>query len=91
MSRLSGFTAEVTNDFASLAAGAEVALDVTVPGARMGDFALCSLGVDVTDLIVTCNVTAANTCTVLLANATAGAIDLASTTVRVKVVPYEVI
>ena len=89
MSRLSGLNAEVTNNFASLAAGAEVALDVTVPGAKLGDFAFASLGVDVADLIVTVNVTAANTATVLLANATAGAIDLASTTVRVKVVPYE--
>ena len=91
MSRLSGFSAEVVNNFASLAAAAEVALDVTCTGAKLGDFAFCSLGVDVTDLIVTCNVTAADTVTVLLANATAGAIDLASTTVRVKVVPFEVI
>ena len=91
MSRLSGMYAEVTNDFASLAAGAEVGLDVTVPGAQLGDFAMCSLGVDVTDLIVTVNVTAADTATVLLANATAGAIDLASTTVRVKVIPVDAI
>jgi len=91
MSRLSGYYAEVTNDFASLAGGAEVALDVTVPGAQLGDFAMCSLGVDVVDLIVTVNVTAANTATVLLANATAGAIDLASTTVRVKVIPFDAI
>jgi len=91
MSRLSGFNAEVTNDFASIAAGAESSLEVTVPGARLGDFAFVSLGVDVVDLITTANVTAADTVTVLLANATAGAIDLASTTVRVKVVPYEVI
>ena len=91
MSRMSGMSASVTHDFASLAAGAEVGLDVTVPGAVLGDFALCSLAVDVVDVTVTCNVTAANTVTVLLANATAGAVDLASTTVRVKVIPYDAI
>jgi hypothetical protein len=88
---MSGLNASVVNDFASLAAGAEVGLDVTVPGAKLGDFAFASLAVDVVDLIVTVNVTAADTVTVLLANATVGAIDLASTTVRVKVVPFDAI
>lgn len=89
MSRLSGYNAEVVNDFASLAAAAEVELNITVPGAKLGDFAFASLGVDVVGLIVTVNVTAADTATVLVANPTVGAIDLASTTVRVKVIPYE--
>ena len=91
MSRMSGLRAEVTNDFASIADQAEGALDVTVPGAKLGDFAFASLGVDVTDLVVSATVTAADTVTVVLGNLTAGAVDLASTTVRVKVVPYDAI
>lgn len=76
------YGASVTNDFASIAAGAEAALDITVTGAALGDLAFASLGVDVTDLVVNATVTAADTVTVVLANNTGGAVDLASTTVR---------
>lgn len=74
-----------TKDFGSLADAAEVSEDVTVTGAALGDFAIASMGVDIVDLNVTAAVTAANTATVRLENQTGGAVDLASTTLRVLV------
>lgn len=91
MSRMSGFNASTIFDPGSIAAGAETATDVTVPGAKLGDFAFASFSLDVTDLVVDANVTAADTVSVVLANNTGGAVDLGSGTLRVKVVPYEVI
>lgn len=73
-----------TVDFASVADGDEAAADITVAGVALGDIVTgVSLGVDVVDATVTANVTAADTVTVVLANNTGGAVDLASTTVRV--------
>ena len=60
--------------------------DFTVTGAALGDFALVGAGVDVTDLIVSCVVTATNTVTVTIANETGGAVDLASSTWNVMVI-----
>ena len=78
-----------TKDFGSLAAAAEVTEDVTVTGAALGDFAVASLALDTqatVGLIITAEVTAANTVSVTLANAHASsAIDLASTTLTAKV------
>ena len=91
MSRMSGFTAEATWDPGAIADGNEVAVEVTVPGAKLGDFALASLGVDVADLDLSANVTAANTVTCVLGNDTGGSVNLASSTLRVKVIPYDVI
>lgn len=91
MSRMSGFTAEATWNPASIADGNEVAVEVTVPGARLGDFAFASFSLDLQDLDLGVAVTAADTVTAVLGNDTGGAIDLGSGTLRVKVVPYEVI
>lgn len=74
-----------TWDAGSIANGAEEAKDVTVTGAALGDFAIAAMGVDVTDLVLDAQVTAANTVTCVLANNTGAAVDLASTTVYVKV------
>jgi hypothetical protein len=91
MSRLSGFpVVSATWDAASIADGDEVAVDVTVPGAALGDFAMASLSVDVADLVLSVAVTAANTATAVLANNTGGAVDLASATLRVRVIPFDV-
>ena len=79
------YTSASTVNPASIAAGAELGVDVTVTGAALGDFALAAIGVDVVDLNVSAQVTAANTVTVTLGNATAGAIDLASSTWNVVV------
>ena len=79
--------ASITHDFASIAAQAFESVDVTVTGAVVGDYALVSIGVDTTDLVVTVAVTAADTATVTAFNPNAvTAVDLASTTVKVKVI-----
>jgi hypothetical protein len=82
-----GLEASATWDPGSIAAGAMEATDVTVSGASLGDYALASLSIDVADLILTANVTAANTVTAVLSNNTAGAANPASCTLYVKVIP----
>lgn len=76
-----------TLDLANAATGSGTfaSSDVTVTGAALGDFVLVSLGVDTVDAVVAGAVTAANTVTVTLLNNTAGAVNLASTTVRIAV------
>ena len=75
-----------TWDPGSIANGAEEAKEVTVTGAVLGDVAIASFSLDVTDLAISASVTAADTVTVLLLNNTGGAIDLASGTVRAMVI-----
>jgi hypothetical protein len=70
---------------AEIANGAEEAKEVTATGAQLGDFAIASFSLDVTDLVLDAQVTAANTVTCILANNTGGAIDLAEGTVYVRV------
>ena len=70
-----------------IANGAEEAKEVTVIGAILGDFAIASFNLDVTDLVLNAQVTAANTVTCILANNTGRAIDLPSFgTIYVKVI-----
>ncbi len=75
-----------TWDPGSIADGNEEAKEVTVTGAALGDFAIASFSLDVTDLVLNAQVTATNTATCILANSTGGAIDLSSGTIRVKVI-----
>jgi hypothetical protein len=63
-----------------------VATTVTVTGAALGDLVLVSFSLDVTDLVLTADVTAADTITVVLSNPTSGAVDLASGTLTVVVI-----
>jgi len=70
----------------SLAADAQESKDFTVTGAALGDFAMAAMGVDVVDFLVSAQVTVADTVTVTIANATAGTIDLATSTCYVKVI-----
>jgi hypothetical protein len=63
---------------ASIASGAVSAGDVTVPGAALGDFVLLASKSDIADLVITAQVTAANTVTVTLANNTGGAVTALS-------------
>tara|TARA_R100001230_G_scaffold25546_1_gene20940 strand:- start:3414 stop:3725 length:312 start_codon:yes stop_codon:yes gene_type:complete len=79
-------SASKTWDAGSIGDGNEEALEVTVSGAALGDFVLSSLDVDVADLVLTGAVTAADTVTLILANNTGGAVDLASTTANVLVI-----
>jgi hypothetical protein len=75
-----------TWDAGSIADGDEEAKDVTITGAALGDYVLASLSIDVADLVLTAQVTAADTVTASLANNTGGAIDLASATLYVMVI-----
>ena len=77
-----------TLDLANAATGSGTfaSSDVTVPGVALGDIVMgVSLGVDTVDAAVIGAVTAADTVTVTLLNNTAGAVNLASTTVRILV------
>lgn len=69
----------------SIADGDEEAKEVTVTGAELGDQAIASLSIDIADLVLDAQVTAANTVTCVLANNTGGAIDLGSATLYVRV------
>ena len=81
----SALAGSATWDPGSIADGDEEATDITVTGAALGDFVLASFSLDVADLVLTAQVTAANTVTAQLANNTGGAVDLGSGTVRVLV------
>lgn len=70
---------------AATGSGTFASADVTVNGAALGDFVLVSMGVDTVDTAVVGAVTAANTVTVTVLNNTTGAVNLASTTVRIAV------
>lgn len=68
-----------------IADGDEEATDVTANGAELGDMAIASFSLDVTDLVLDAQVTASNTVTCVLANNTGGAVNLAEGTVYVRV------
>lgn len=75
-----------TYDAASLATGAGRSDTITVPGVALGDMVIArSLGVSTAGLTLTADVTAANTVTLRLDNLTGGAVDMASTTLRLLV------
>lgn len=76
-----------TYNAGNLADGAGETTTVTVTGAALGDFAIASLGVSVAGITVTAWVSAADTVSVRLQNESGGALDLASTTLRVRVMP----
>jgi hypothetical protein len=75
-----------TLDLASVA-DAETQVDtVAVPGVALGDVVLaCSFGVDAAGLSITAYVSAADTVTVAANNNTGGAVNLASTTIKLVV------
>jgi len=74
-----------TKDWGSISDGDEAAEEVAVTGAALGDYAVATMSIDVTDLVITASVTAADVATVILSNETGGAIDLGSGTLTVKV------
>lgn len=81
-----GLSASATWDPGNVADGEMVSQDVTVTGAALGDFAIASFSLDVSDLVLDANVTAADTVTVTLTNDGIGAgVDLGSGTLRVRV------
>jgi hypothetical protein len=80
------YNGSVAWDAGSIADGNEEAKEITVTGAALGDYVLSSFSIDITDLVLTAAVTAANTVTCVLANNTGGAIDLAAATAFVQVI-----
>lgn len=75
-------------DFASIAAGAVGTLTATVTGAATGDFAIAAPPGNLTaGLVHSAFVSAANTVTIRIVNGTAGALDPASATWGVAVIP----
>jgi hypothetical protein len=75
-----------TYDPGSLADGAGVTTTVTATGAALGDFALASFSLDLQGISVTAWVSAANTVSVRFQNESGGVLDLASGTLRVRVI-----
>ena len=75
-----------TVDFGSIADGDELASDITVTGAALGDIVMVSHSLDVADLQLTADVTAANTVSVV-ASSSGDTVNLDSGTVRVLVIP----
>lgn len=68
---------------AAVGSGTFASADVTVPGVALGDaVGFITAGVDTVDTVIGGAVTAANVVTLTLLNNTAGAVDLASTTVK---------
>lgn len=79
-------TGSATYDAPSIVAGASATTTVTVTGAALGDMVTgIALGSDAAGLDLSGYVSAANTVTVILRNSTASAVDLASTTLSVRV------
>lgn len=76
-----------TYDTASLADAAGVTTTITVRGAALGDYALVSFGLDLQGMTVTAYVSATDTVAIRIQNESGGTIDLASTSIRVRVLP----
>lgn len=77
-----------TYDPSSLTTLTQTSTTITCPGVSLGDFVDVSNGVSNALVTVTAYVSAANTVTILVFNGSAGTIDLASATYRVRVVPH---
>ena len=78
-----------TKDWGSIADGDKAMEEVAVTGAALGDFAFASMSIDIADLQLSADVTAADTVTCVLSNSTGGAIDLGSGTMRVMVIKQQ--
>jgi parallel beta-helix repeat protein len=78
-------TGQATFDPASLVDGAGVTTSVTVTGAALGDLATVSFSLDLQGIMLTAYVSAANTVGVRFQNETGATIDLASGTLRARV------
>jgi len=80
-----GINEETTWNPGSINAGSYEAVEVTIEGVELGDFAIASFSLDVSDLILGVDVTATNTITCILFNPTGGAINLGEGTLRIRV------
>lgn len=78
-----GLSGSATWDPGEIGNGAEEAKEVTVTGAVLGDFAMASFSLDVTDLILNAQVTDDDIVSCTLSNSTGGAVNLGEGTLRV--------
>ena len=76
---------EASWDLPSLAAGATTNIDVTVPGARRGDFADASLDTSSIAFVLDCHVWSNNSVRVTARNISGATFDLAAATLSVAV------
>jgi hypothetical protein len=76
---------ETTWDLPSLAAGATTNIDVTVPGARRGDFADASLDTSGIAFVLDCHVWSNNSVRVTAQNGSASTVDIAAAPLSVQV------
>jgi len=78
--------AEAGWDPGSVAAGASTTLNVTVPGARPGDFCQAAFSLATSGMVFLAQIGATDVVTVTAWNRSAAAIDLGAGTVRVRVI-----
>lgn len=78
-------TGSVVWNPASVVTGEKASVQLTVTGAAVGDFVLVAPGVDIQEFTHSGSVIATDTVELVLANNTGGAIDIASSTWKVKV------
>jgi hypothetical protein len=81
---------ETTWDLPSLTAGSTANIDVTVPGARRGDFADASLDTSSIAFVLDCHVWSNNSVRVTARNVSASTVDLAVAALSVQVVKRRV-
>lgn len=81
-----GLKGSATYDPGSLADGVGTTTTVTVTGAALGDYAYASFSLDLQGITITAWVSAANTVSVRFQNESGGTLDLASGTLRARVV-----
>ena len=72
---------------ASITTGTSTTTTVTVTGAALGDFTIASFLITTAGCTLSSYVSAADTVTCVLTNNTGGTVDLASSTVYVRVLP----
>ena len=77
------YTAEVDWNIGAVADKEEAEQAVTVTGATLGDFAEVSCSLNVVDVEVSAQVTAANEVTISVSNLTTGSIDLLTPKFRI--------
>jgi len=81
-----GIEGEIVHDFPSIAVGAQAGVNVTATGALVGDFAMASFSSNLNGLTIHAAVIGSNTVGVFLVNNTGAPVDLASGTVKVRVI-----
>lgn len=87
VSKIGCLVGAATYNTASLADAAGATATITVRGAALGDYAIGSLDIDLQGITATWYVSATDTVAVRIQNETGGTIDLASATLRCRVLP----